>query len=51
MTSEQRSPAPERDLSMSPLPLKRVLYTAEAVVEGGRNGHGRTGDGRLDVDF
>jgi len=51
MTSEQQSPAPERDLSISPPPLKRVLYTAEAVVEGGRNGHGRTGDGRLDVDF
>jgi lipoyl-dependent peroxiredoxin len=31
--------------------LKDVLYTAEAVVEGGRAGHGRTGDGRLDVDL
>jgi Ohr subfamily peroxiredoxin len=29
--------------------LKEVLYTAEAVVEGGREGHGRTSDGRLDV--
>ncbi len=28
-----------------------VLYTAEAVVEGGRQGHGRTSDGRLDVDL
>ena len=31
--------------------LKEVLYTAEAVVEGGREGHGRTRDGRLEVDF
>jgi osmotically inducible protein OsmC len=31
--------------------LKEVLYTAEAVVEGGREGHGRTSDGRLEVDF
>jgi osmotically inducible protein OsmC len=31
--------------------LKEVLYTAEAVVEGGREGHGRTSDGRLDVDL
>jgi Ohr subfamily peroxiredoxin len=29
----------------------KVLYTAEAVVEGGREGHGRTSDGRLDVDL
>jgi osmotically inducible protein OsmC len=29
----------------------RTLYTAEAVVEGGRAGHGRTSDGRLDVDL
>src|SRR6516164_3817448 len=29
----------------------RILYTAEAVVEGGRRGHGRTSDGRLAVDF
>jgi osmotically inducible protein OsmC len=29
--------------------MDRVLYTAEAVVEGGRAGHGRTDDGRLDV--
>ena len=27
----------------------RILYTAEAIVEGGRRGHGRTTDGRLDV--
>jgi lipoyl-dependent peroxiredoxin len=29
----------------------RILYTAEAVVEGGRQGHGRTSDGRLEVDL
>jgi Ohr subfamily peroxiredoxin len=29
----------------------KTLYTAEAVVEGGRQGHGRTSDGRLDVDL
>ena len=29
----------------------KVLYTAEATVTGGREGHGRTSDGRLDVDF
>ena len=34
-----------------PAELKEVLYTAEAVVEGGREGHGRTRDGRLEVDF
>jgi lipoyl-dependent peroxiredoxin len=31
--------------------LKKVLYTAEAVVEGGRRGHGRSSDGRLEVDL
>lgn len=31
--------------------LRKVLYTAEAVVEGGRSGHGRTSDGRLEVDL
>ena len=31
--------------------LKEALYTAEAVVEGGREGHGRTSDGRLEVDL
>ena len=29
----------------------KILYTAEAVVEGGREGHGRTSDGRLEVDL
>jgi Ohr subfamily peroxiredoxin len=35
----------------TPAPLTRVLYTAEATVTGGRSGHGRTSDGRLEVDF
>ena len=29
----------------------KILYTTEAVVEGGRAGHGRTGDGRLAVQL
>jgi lipoyl-dependent peroxiredoxin len=28
-----------------------ILYTAEATVTGGREGHGRTSDGRLEVDL
>jgi len=32
-------------------PLSKVLYTAEAVAEGGRAGHGRTSDGRLEVQL
>lgn len=28
-----------------------VLYTAEASVTGGREGHGRTSDGRLELDL
>lgn len=32
-------------------PTMKILYTAEAVVEGGRAGHGRTSDGRLDLDL
>ncbi len=31
--------------------LDKILYTAEAVVEGGRDGHGRSSDGRLDVEL
>jgi osmotically inducible protein OsmC len=31
--------------------LQDVIYTAAAVVEGGREGHGRSLDGRLDVDL
>lgn len=34
-----------------PVHLQKVLYTAEAIVEGGRQGHGRTSDGHLDVDL
>jgi lipoyl-dependent peroxiredoxin len=29
--------------------LQKILYTAEAQVQGGREGHGQTDDGRLDV--
>ena len=31
--------------------IERILYTAEATAEGGRQGHARTSDGRLDVDL
>ena len=31
--------------------LQKILYTAEATVEGGREGHGRTTDGRLEVEL
>lgn len=31
--------------------LTKTLYTAEASVEGGREGHGRTSDDRLSVDL
>ena len=30
---------------------REILYTAQATVEGGREGRGRTSDGRLEVDF
>ncbi|HWW85305.1 MAG TPA: organic hydroperoxide resistance protein [Vicinamibacterales bacterium] len=30
--------------------LRKRLYTAEATVKGGRQGHGRTSDGVLDLD-
>src|SRR5579863_7588353 len=29
----------------------KILYTAESHVDGGRNGHARSSDGRLDVDL
>jgi Ohr subfamily peroxiredoxin len=29
----------------------KVFYTAEATVTGGRDGHGRTSDGKLDVEL
>jgi hypothetical protein len=32
-------------------PLTKVLYTAEAITEGGRAGHSRTADGRLDLEL
>ncbi|MFF4572617.1 organic hydroperoxide resistance protein [Streptomyces sp. NPDC001410] len=31
--------------------MTKALYTAQAHVAGGRNGHGRTNDGRLDLDL
>lgn len=31
--------------------LNKRLYTAEATVEGGRDGHGRSSDGILDLDL
>ena len=36
---------------MAATPLSKILYTAEAVTQGGRAGHGRTSDGRLDVEL
>ena len=36
---------------MTAKPLSKVLYTAEATVQGGRAGHGRTSDGCLDLDL
>ena len=38
-------------MSTTPKETVRVLYTAEATATGGRRGHGRTSDGRLEVDF
>ncbi|GAB7103203.1 organic hydroperoxide resistance protein [Streptomyces phaeofaciens JCM 4814] len=31
--------------------MSKALYTAQAHVDGGRNGRGRTSDGRLDLDL
>ena len=31
--------------------LEKILYTAEATVDGGREGHARTSDGRLEVEL
>ena len=53
-TADAGSTAPTSDAegaATMPAQLKEVLYTAEAVVEGGRAGHGRTSDGRLEVDL
>jgi Ohr subfamily peroxiredoxin len=33
------------------IPIKKPLYTAEATVKGGRDGHGRSSDGVLDLDI
>jgi organic hydroperoxide reductase OsmC/OhrA len=30
--------------------IKRILYTADATTEGGREGHARTSDGRREND-
>ena len=38
-------------MSTTPTQHVRVLYTAEATATGGRKGHGRSSDGRVDVDF
>jgi lipoyl-dependent peroxiredoxin len=32
-------------------PLRKALYTSEATVHGGRDGHGRSSDGVLDLDI
>src|SRR5258708_33979128 len=43
------APAPERrDHHVTEI---KVLYTAEATAVGGRSGHARSSDGRLDVDL
>jgi Ohr subfamily peroxiredoxin len=31
--------------------IERILYMAEATTDGGRDGHSRTSDGRLDVEL
>ncbi|MEU8078722.1 Ohr family peroxiredoxin [Catellatospora citrea] len=31
--------------------ITKALYTAEAIVQGGRSGHGGSSDGRLEVDL
>jgi osmotically inducible protein OsmC len=38
-------------MSATTAKVRRSLYTAEATVTGGRQGHGRSSDGRLDVDL
>ena len=50
-TADVGSAAATGDAAARPARPREVLYTAEAVVEGGRAGHGRTSDGRLDVDL
>src|SRR5712691_698043 len=41
----------EKPMSTPATTLNKVLYTAEGTVTGGRAGHGRTSDGRLEVDL
>jgi lipoyl-dependent peroxiredoxin len=41
----------KEDEQMPATPLSKILYTAEAITEGGRAGHGRTSDGRLEVQL
>jgi lipoyl-dependent peroxiredoxin len=36
---------------MMPTPLDKVIYTAHANVQGGRDGVGRTSDGQLEITF
>jgi lipoyl-dependent peroxiredoxin len=31
--------------------ISKILFTTEATAEGGRGGHARTSDGRLDIEF
>src|SRR5260370_11374678 len=38
-------------MSTTPSERVRVLYSAEATASGRRKGHGRSSDGRVDVDF
>ena len=43
--------SPQGGRNMPATPLSKILYIAEAVTEGGRAGHGRTSDGRLDLEL
>ena len=51
MTGEQHHEGGKPDSAISPPELKRVLRRRDALVEGGRAGHGRTSDGRLEVEL
>ena len=41
----------ETTTATGPMILNKRLYTAEATVQGGRDGHGRSSDGALDLDI
>ena len=41
----------ETTTAAGPMILNKRLYTAEATVQGGRDGHGRSSDGVLDLDI